>query len=53
MDIHALLPYNSYIPEPRGLDLFTTGIAEVGINKYLFENEYLLSKQAKKEYVMP
>jgi hypothetical protein len=50
---YALLPYNSHIPEPRGLDLFTKGLVEVGTNKDLIENEYLLSKMAKKEYEMP
>jgi hypothetical protein len=50
---YALLPYNSHIPEPRGLDLFTKGLVEVGINKDLIENEYLLSKMAKEEYEMP
>ena len=50
---YALLPYNSHIPEPRGLYLFTKGLVEAGINKYLIENEYLLSKMAKEEYEMP
>jgi hypothetical protein len=47
------LPYNSHIPEPRGLDLFTKGLVEAGINKDLIENEYFLSKMAKEEYEMP
>ena len=50
---YALLPYNSHIPEPRGLDLFTKGIVEAGINKDLNKNEYLLSIMAKEEYGMP
>jgi hypothetical protein len=50
---YALLPYNSHIPEPRGLDLFTKGLVEVGINKDLIKNEYILSKMAKEEYEMP
>jgi hypothetical protein len=50
---YTLLPYNFHIPEPRGLDLFTKGLVEVGINKDLIENEYLLSKMAKEEYEMP
>ena len=29
---YALLPYNSHIPEPRGLDLFTKGLVEAGVN---------------------
>ena len=36
--------------EPRGLDLFIKGLAEVGINKTLIENEYLLTKLAKEEH---
>ena len=40
-------------PEPRGLDLFIKGLAEVGINKTLIENEYLLTKLAKEEHEMP
>jgi hypothetical protein len=47
---YALLPYNSHIPEPRGLDLFTKGLVEAVVNKYLIKNEYLLSKRAKEEY---
>jgi hypothetical protein len=47
------LPYNSHIPEPRGLDLFTKGLVEAGINKDLIKNEYLLSKMEKEEYEMP
>jgi hypothetical protein len=50
---YALLPYNSHIPEPRGLNLFTKCLVEVGINKDLIENECLLSKMAKEEYQMP
>jgi hypothetical protein len=50
---YALLPYNSHIPEPRGLDLFTKGLVEAGVNKDLIKNEYLLSKMAKEEYEMP
>jgi hypothetical protein len=50
---YALLPYNSHIPEPRGLDRFTKGLVEAGVNKYLIKNEYLLSKMAKEEYEMP
>jgi hypothetical protein len=50
---YALLPYNSHIPEPRGLDLFTKGQVEAGVNKDLIKNEYLLSKMAKEEYEMP
>jgi hypothetical protein len=50
---YALLPHNSDIPEPQGLDLFTKGPVEVGINEGLIENEYLLSKMAKEEYEMP
>ena len=30
---YALLPYNSHIPEPRGLDLFTKGLVEAGVNE--------------------
>ena len=44
---YTLLPYEAQIPEPRGLDLFIKGLAEVGINKTLIENEYLLTKLAK------
>jgi hypothetical protein len=33
----ALLPYNSQIPEPRGLDLLTKGLVEVEIHKDLIE----------------
>ena len=36
---YALLPNNSHIPEPRGLDLFTKGLVESGINKDLIKNE--------------
>jgi hypothetical protein len=50
---YALLPYNSHIPEPRGLDLFTKGLVEAGVNKDLIKNEYLLSKIAKEEYEIP
>jgi hypothetical protein len=50
---YALLPYNSHIPEPRGLDRFTKGLVEAGVNKYLIKNEYLLSKMAKEGYEMP
>ena len=39
--------------EPRGLDLFIKGLAEVGINKTLIENEYLLTKLAKEEHKIP
>ena len=37
---YALLPYNSHIPEPRGLDLFTKGLVEAGVNKDLIKNRY-------------
>ena len=50
---YALLPYNSHIPEPRGLDLSTKGLVEAGTNKDLIKNEYLLSKMAKEEYEIP
>ncbi|CAB4033576.1 Hypothetical predicted protein, partial [Paramuricea clavata] len=50
---YALLPYNSHIPEPRGLNLFTKGLVEVGVNKDLIKNEYLLTKMAKEEHEMP
>ena len=46
---YPLLPHNSQIPEPRGLDLVTKDLVEVGINIDLIENEYLLSKMAKEE----
>ena len=39
--------------EPRGLDLFIKDLAEVGINKTLIENEYLLTKLAKEEHKIP
>jgi hypothetical protein len=35
---YALLPYKSHITEPRGLDLFTKGLVEVGINRDLIKN---------------
>jgi hypothetical protein len=44
---YALLPYNSHIPEPRGLDLFTKGLVEAGVNKDLIKNEYLFVKNGK------
>ena len=50
---HTLLSYEAHIPEPRGLDLFIKGLEEVGINKTLIENEYLLTKLAKEEHKMP
>ena len=50
---YTLLPHNSQIPEPQGLDLFTKGLVESGINKDLIKNEYLLSKMAKEKYEMP
>ena len=50
---YTLLPYEAQIPEPRGLHLSIKGLAEVGINKTLIENEYLLTKLAKEEHKMP
>ena len=50
---YTLLPYEAHIPEPRGLELFIKGLAEIGINKTLIENEYLLTKLAKEEHKMP
>ena len=50
---YALLPYEAHIPEPRGLELFIKGLAEIGINKTLIENEYLLTKLARKEHKIP
>ena len=44
------LSYEAQIPEPRRLDLFVKGLAGVGINKTLIENEYLLTKE---EHEMP
>ena len=35
---YTLLPYEAHIPEPRGLELFIKGLAEIGINKTLIEN---------------
>ena len=40
-------------PEPRGLELFIKGLAEIEINKTLMGNEYLLTKLAKEEHKMP
>ena len=50
---YALLPYEAHIPESRGLELFIKGLAEIGINKTLIENEYLLTKLATEEHKMP
>ena len=50
---YTLLPYEAHIPEPRGLELFIKGLEEIGINKTLIENEYLLTKLAKEEHKMP
>ena len=50
---YTLLPHEAHIPEPRGLELFNKGLAEIGINKTLIENEYLLTKLAKEEHKMP
>ena len=33
--------------------MFTKGLAEIGINKTLIENEYLLTKLANEEHKMP
>ena len=49
----TFLPYEAHIPEPRGLELFIKGLAEIGINKTSIENEYLLTKLAKEEHKMP
>ena len=50
---YTLLPYEAHLPEPGGLELFIKGLAEIGINKMLIENEYLLTKLAKEEHKMP
>ena len=50
---YTLLPYEAQTPERRGLDLFTKGQAEVGINKTLMKHEYLLAKLGKEEHKMP
>ena len=50
---YTLLPYEARIPEPSGLELFIKSLAEIGINKTLIENEYLLTKLAKEEHKMP
>ena len=50
---YTFLPYEAHIPEPRGLELFIKGLAEIGINITSIENEYLLTKLAKEEHKMP
>ena len=50
---YTLLPHEAQIPEPRRLDLYIKGLVEVGINKTLIENEYLLTKLAKEEHKTP
>ena len=39
--------------EGSSLELFIKGLAEIGINKTLIENEYLFTKLAKEEHKMP
>ena len=50
---YTLLLYEAHILEPRGLELFIKGLAEIWINKMLIENEYLLTKLAKEKHKMP
>ena len=46
---YILLPYNSEINRPRGLNTFIDGIAEIGINKKLVKNKALLPKIISRE----
>ena len=41
---YTLLPYNSEISRPRGLNTFIDGISEIDINKKLVKNKALLPK---------
>ena len=53
MHTNYFRPQSGVYHYSRGLDLFTKGLVEAGVNKDLIKNEYLLSKMTKGEYEMP
>lgn len=49
---YVLLPYDKDIPEPKGINSFLDGLAELGINKRGIQNKVVLSQLIKKETEM-